>query len=134
MSNRIQASQFLEPLRTKELPVPELDGTVLIRELSATERLQMSSEAAVGQDQRAIETGDVDLEKVASRLGVMYPYIIASGMVDPQMEVNQVKKAGSKWTDVFMNIALEILQLSGLVEESEDDNAEKEEDPLDPKA
>lgn len=129
MNKRIRASQFLETFKTEEIEVPSMGGTVLVRELSATERMLISSLAARGQKQEAVETGNVDFDQIAARLGELYPDIIAMGLEDPKMTREQVARVPSKYSEAMMKIATRILLLSGLAEDEPEDEQERLTDP-----
>lgn len=130
---RITADQFLETLREAEIDIdaPGLSGSVVIRELSATEAMELSTAAARGQDLDAERASDLDAEVFMEQLGVIYPKVLVYGMVDPSMTMAQVQRIPSRFMTAFMDIATEILRLSGLLDEDGNDEVEG---PTDPKA
>jgi hypothetical protein len=123
MSKRITASQLLETFKTKEVEIPELDGTVLVRELSAAQRFKLSTQAMQDQDMEAVDTDEFNSAAVLNQLGELYPIIVAMGLVEPRLTVDQVRAIPGHLTDAFTTIAEEIMELSGLfaTEEAQDD-------------
>jgi len=117
----VNRTQFLEEFKTAEInDVPGIEGTVIIRELSADERIEITAPMAM------YATGEgADFEAGIPQLMAKFPLIVSFGMKRPDLTLKQIKQIPGSKADAITYIAAEILKLSGLWAEDEPDpNAE----------
>jgi hypothetical protein len=132
-SRRIRAEQLLEPFATAEIEIPALGGAVLVRELSAAERTQVSALASRGQDfaeqPDSVDVQHVNIDAILQQMADLYPHVVAYGMQEPRMTLEEVKRIPGRFAEAFMEIGNRIMELSGMTEDEE-----VPEDVTDPKA
>ncbi len=109
----VNKSFFTENFKTRELEgVPGLgDKKVKIRELPATIRTELSVLAASEKSEG----------KQISVMAQNFPFIISEGMVMPKLTLAEARAIPSSRTDAFTHIASEILKLSGLSDDNDEE-------------
>ena len=108
-------SIFAAVFKTDEVDVPEWGGTVLVREMTAAEVDEVSS--------GMIDGTKVDTSKVQGRMPKIVSWCVIDAEQKPVFKRGDVERLAKLAFNPIIRVATRALELSGLVEEDEEEES-----------